>query len=106
MEVPASEEEDGYVKTIPAEKDRREGVDMRTGVWSVSDSEATTEATDVTGLTGIVIFGLGLSFFSGFFVEGPGTLDSSGSSLMAAKEESEGLGSESESESSILQIGR
>lgn len=92
------------MKTIPAEKDKRDGVDVRTGVWSDSDSETTTEATDVTGLDGIVIFGLGLSILTGFFVEGPGMLDSSGSSLMAPKGESEGLGSESES--SILQMGR
>lgn len=91
------------MKTMPAEKDRREGVDIRTGVWSDSDSEATTEVVDATGLAGIVIFGLG---FSGFFVEGLGMMDSSGSSLMAPKEESEGVESESESESSILQMGR
>lgn len=88
------------MKTMPAEKD---SVDMRTGVWSDSDSEATTEAVDATGLAGIIIFGLG---FSAFFVKCRGMMDSSGSSLMAPKEESEGVSSESESESSILQMGR
>ena len=94
------------MKTIPAVKDRKEGVDARTGVWSDSDSEATVEAVDVTGFVGIIIFGLGFSIFTGSLDEGPGLLDSTGSNLMAPKEEIGGFGSESESESSILQIGR
>lgn len=94
------------MKTIPAAKDMREGVDVRTGVWSDSDSVATVEAVDVTGLVGMVIFGLGFSIFVGSLVEGPGLLETFGSSLMAPKEETDGFGSESESESSILQMGR
>lgn len=92
------------MKTIPAVKGMREGVDVRTGVCSDSDSEATTEA--VTGLLGMVIFGLGFSTFVCSLVEGPGLLESSGSILMPPKEEIDGRGSESESESSILQMGR
>lgn len=52
------------------------------------------------------IFGLGFSTFAGIFLEGPGLLHSAGSTLMTSKDESAGFGSESESESSILQIGR
>lgn len=92
------------MKTIPAVKGVREGVDVRTGVWRDSVSKAT--ADDVTGLVGIVIFGLGFSIFAGSFLEGPGLLESSGSILMPPKEESAGFGSESESDSSILQMGR
>lgn len=80
---------------------------MRTGVWSDSDSvAAAAEAVDVTGLVGIDIFGLGFSIFGGTLVEGPGLLDSSGSNLMAPNKDIDGFGSESESESSILQMGR
>lgn len=64
------------------------------------------DAVNVTGLVGIVIFGLGFSIFCGSLVEGPGQLKSSGSGLMVPKEEIDGSGSESESESSILQMGR
>lgn len=64
------------------------------------------EVDIVTGLVGIIIFGLGLCIFDGGLVEGPGGLDSSGSNLMAPKEETDRCGSESESESSILQMGR
>lgn len=94
------------MKTIPAVKAVREGVDVRIGVWSDSDSVATVEAVDVTDLVGIVIFGLGLSIFAGSSIAGPGLLECSGSILMPPKEEIDGLGSESESESSILQMGR
>lgn len=93
------------MKTVPAVKDMIEGVE-RTGVWSDSDSVATAEAVDVTGFVGIVILGLGFSSFMGCFIEGPGLQESAGSSLMAAKEEMDGPESESESESSILQMGR
>lgn len=97
---------DGYVNTIPTVKGVREGVDVRTGVWSDSDSLLTAETDDVTALLGIVIFGLGFSIFVGSLLEGPGLLVSSGSILMPPKEEIDGFGSESESESSILQMGR
>lgn len=93
------------MKTVPAVKDMIEGVE-RTGVWSDSDSVATAEAVDVTGFVGIVILGLGFSSFMGGLIEGPGLQESAGSSLMAAKEEMDGPESESESESSILQMGR
>lgn len=93
------------MKTVPAVKDMIEGVE-RTGVWSDSDSVATAEAVDVTGFVGIVILGLGFSSFMGGLIEGPGLQESAGSSLMAAKEEIDGPESESESESSILQMGR
>lgn len=93
------------MKTVPAVKDMIEGVE-RTGVWSDSDSAATAEAVDVTGFVGIVILGLGFSSFMGGLIEGPGLQESAGSSLMAAKEEMDGPESESESESSILQMGR
>lgn len=93
------------MKTVPAVKDMIEGVE-RTGVWSDSDSVATAEAVDVTGFVGIVILGLGFSRFMGGLIEGPGLQESAGSSLMAAKEEMDGPESESESESSILQMGR
>lgn len=94
------------MKTIPAVKVRREGVDVRTGVWRDSDSVA--EAADATCLVGMVIFGLGFTIFGGSLVEGPGLglLNSCGSSLMPPKEEVGGFGSGSESESSILQMGR
>lgn len=91
------------MKTIPAVKGMREGVDVRTGVWRDSDSVTTA---DVTRLVGMVIFGLGFSIFFGSLLEGPGVLKSCGSSLMPPKEEVDGFGSESESESSILQMGR
>lgn len=94
------------MKTILAVKGVREGVDVRTGVWSDSDSVATAKADAVTDLLGIVIFGLVFSIFVGSLVEGPGLLESSGSILMHPKEEIDGFGSESESESSILQMGR
>lgn len=94
------------MKTIAAVKGVREGVDVRTGVWSDSDSVATAEADDDTDLLGIVIFGLGFSIFVGSLVEGPGLLETSGSILMLPREEIGGFGSESESESSILQMGR
>lgn len=93
------------MKTVPAVKDMIEGVE-RTGVWSDSDSVATAEAVDVTGFVGIVILGLGFSSFMGGLIEGLGLQESAGSSLMAAKEEMDGPESESESESSILQMGR
>lgn len=93
------------MKTVPAVKDMIEGVE-RTGVWSDSDSVATAEVVDVTGFVGIVILGLGFSSFMGGLIEGPGLQESAGSSLMAAKEEMDGPESESESESSILQMGR
>lgn len=93
------------MKTVPAVKDMIEGVE-RTGVWSDSDSVATAEAVDVTGFVGIVILGLGFSSFMGGLIEGPGLQESAGSSLMAAIEEMDGPESESESESSILQMGR
>lgn len=96
----------GYVKTMPYVMGVREGVDIRTGVWRDSDSEANVAAVDVMVLGGMVIFGLGFSVFTAGFEEGPGLLSSSGSSLMPSKEASDGCGSESESESSILQIGR
>lgn len=94
------------MKTIPAVKGVREGVDVRTGVWSDSDSVVTAEAEDVTNLLGIVIFGLGFSVFLGGLVEDPCPRVSCGSILMPPKEEIDGCGSESESESSILQMGR
>lgn len=95
------------MKTIPAVKGVREGVDVSTGVWSDSESVATAEAVDVTGLVGIIILGLGFSIFVGSLIEGPGLLESSGSILMPPKViEIDGCGSESESESSILQMGR
>lgn len=94
------------MKIILAVKGVREGVDMRTGVWSDSASKVIAEADDVTGLVGMVIFGLGFSIFVGTFLEGPGLLESSGSILMPPKVESPGFGSESESESSLLQMGR
>ncbi len=94
------------MKTMPAVKGVREGVDVRTGVWSDSDSVATANADGVADLLGIVIFGLVFSIFVCSWVEGPGLLESSGSILMPPKEEIDGFGSESESESSILQMGR
>lgn len=94
------------MKTIPAVNGMREGVDVRTGVWSDSDSLVTAEADDVTDLLGIVIFGLGFSVFAGSLVEGPGRSVSFGSILMPPKEEIDRFGSESESESSLLQMGR
>lgn len=94
------------MKTILAVKGVNEGVDVRTGVWSDSDSLATAEAHDVTDLLGMVIFGLVFSTFVSSLVEGPGLSESSGSILMAPKEEMDGCGSESESESSSLQMGR
>lgn len=94
------------MKTVLAVNGISEGVDMRTGVWSDSDSVVTVEMDDIEGLVGIVIFGLGFSIFVGRLVDGPGLLESSGSILMPPKEEIDGFGSESESESSILQMGR
>lgn len=67
---------------------------------------ATAEAVDVTGFVGIVIFGLGFSIFVGRLLDEPGLWESSGSSLMAPREEIDIPASESESESSILQMGR
>lgn len=81
-------------------------VDVSTGVWRDSDSEATGAAVEVLGLGGMVIFGLGFSIFMAGFNEGPGLLFFCGSSLMSFKEESDGCVSESESDSSILQMGR
>lgn len=81
----------------------REGVDVSTGVWSDSDSLLTAEEEDVTGLLGIVIFGLGFSTLIRNLVDVPGTSGSSRSILMP-KEDIVGTGSESESAS--LQIGR
>lgn len=94
------------MKTIPAVKGVREGVDVRTGVWSDSDSVTTAEVDGAVCLLGIVIFGLGFSIFVSCLAEGPGLLQSSGSILMPPKEEIDGFGSESESDSSILQMGR
>lgn len=51
------------MKTIPAVNAISEGVDVSTGVWSDSDSVETDKANEVTGLVGIVIFGLGFSIF-------------------------------------------
>ncbi len=94
------------MKTILAVKGVGEGVVVRTGVWSESDSIGTAEEDDATDLLGIVIFGLGFHIFVCSLVEGPGCVDSFGSILMPPKEEIDGLGSESESDSSILQMGR
>lgn len=94
------------MKTIQAVKGVGDGVDVRTGVWSDSDSVATAEAADATDLLGMVILGFGFSIFFCSWVEGPGLLNSSGSILMPPKEEVDGFGSESESDSSILQMGR
>lgn len=69
-------------------------------------AEAEAEADDATNLLGMVIFGLGFSIFACSLVEGPGLTVSSGSSLMLPKVETDGCGSDSESESSILQMGR
>lgn len=77
------------------------------GVWRDSDSVAAAAAAGadmVADTVGMVIFGLGFSIFTGSFISG--LLESSGSILMHPKEETEGVGSESESESSILQMGR
>lgn len=94
------------MKIIPAVKGVSEGVDMRIGVWSDSASKTTADADVVTGLVGIVIFGFGFSIFVGSVLEGPGLLESRGSILMPPKVDSAGFGSESESESSLLQMGR
>lgn len=91
---------------MPALKGVGEGVDVSTGVWSDSESKATAETDGVTDLLGMVIFGLGFSIFVGRLVEGPCAAKSSGSSLTPPREETDGCGSESESESSILQMGR
>lgn len=91
---------------MPALKGVGEGVDVSTGVWSDSESKATAETDGVTDLFGMVIFGLGFSIFVGSLVEGPGLAKSTGSILMPPREETDGCGSESESESSILQMGR
>lgn len=93
------------MKTIPAVKGMREGVEARTGVWSDSDSKVTVGADDDTDLLGMVIFGLGFSIFVSFLIEGPGAPGSSGS-ILIPKEEIDGVGSESESDSSSLQMGR
>lgn len=92
------------MKTIPAVKGVREGVDVRTGVCR--DSDSVVRAADDARLVGMVIFGLGFSVFAGCLVEGPGLLKSCGSSLTPPKEDVDGFGSESESEDSILQMGR
>lgn len=94
------------MKTMPAVKGVREGVDVRTGVWRDSDSVTVAEAEVATGLLGMFIFGLGFSVFIDIFVEGPGMLESTSSILMPPKVDIDGCGSESESESSILQMGR
>lgn len=91
---------------MPALKGVGEGVDVSTGVWSDSESKATAETDGVTDLFGMVIFGLGFSIFVGSLVEGPGLAKSTGSILIPPREETDGCGSESESESSILQMGR
>lgn len=90
---------------MPAVKAISEGVDVSTGVWSGSESMAMVEAT-VAGLVGIVIFGLAFSTLAWSLVEGPGLMESSGSIFMPPKEGADGFGSESESDSSILQMGR
>ena len=72
------------MKTIPAVNGISEGVDVRTGVCSDSDSVATAEADEVLGR--IVIIGLAFSTFVGSLVEGPGLLESTGSILMPPKE--------------------
>lgn len=81
-------------------------MEVRTGVWSDSDSVLRAEEDeDVAVLLGMVIFGLGLSTLTGSLVDGPGTSGSSLSILMP-REDIAGTGSESESESPSLQIGR
>lgn len=81
-----------------------EGVDVRTGVWRDSDSAAKAAEDDAADLLGMVIFGF--SIFICSLVEGLGKLVSSGSSLMPPKEDTDGRSSDSESESSLLQMGR
>lgn len=84
-----------------------EGVDVRTGVCSDSDSAATAAEDDAAAdLLGMVIFGFGFSIFICNLVEGLGKLVSSGSSLMPPKVDTDGRSSDSESESSLLQMGR
>lgn len=83
-----------------------EGVDVRTGVWSDSESAATAAEEDAANLLGMVIFGFGFSIFICSLVEGLGKLVSWGSSLMPLKVDTDGRSSDSESESSLLQIGR
>lgn len=93
------------MKTMLAVKGVREGVEVRTGVWRDSDSVTAVDEEDAAGLLGMVILGLGFSIFVDILVEGPG-LECSGSILMPPKDEIDECGSESESESSILQMGR
>lgn len=83
-----------------------EGVEVRTGVWSDSDSAATAAEDDAADLLGMVIFGFGFSIFICSLVEGLTKLVSSGSSLMPPKVDTDGRSSDSESESSLLQMGR
>lgn len=85
-----------------------EGVDVRTGVWRDSDSAATAAEDDAADLLGMVIFGFGFGFsiFICNLVEGLSKLVSSGSSLMPPKVDTEGRSSDSDSESSLLQMGR
>lgn len=92
------------MKTIAAVNGVRQGVDVRTGVWR--DSESWVGAGVTTGLVGSDIFGLGFTTFAVSFREGPGLLQSTGSILMPSRDGRVGVGSESESESSILQMGR
>lgn len=86
----------------------KDGVDIMIGVWRDSVSEAvTTEARVVTGLVGMVILGLGFASFLAdcVFDDDPGFSEPLGSILMPRKD-SGGRESESELESSILQMGR
>lgn len=92
---------------MPAVKGVGEGVDVRTGVWSDSDSAATAAAeAAAANLLGMVIFGFGFSIFICSLVEALGELVSSGSSLMPPKLDTDGCSSDSDSESSLLQMGR
>lgn len=96
------------MKTKLAVNGVKDGVDMMMGVWRDSDSEvAAAEASVVTGLVGMVIFGLGFASLlaDGGSDEDPGRSEPSSSNLMPRKDSS-GWGSESELESSILQMGR
>ena len=97
------------MKTKLAVKGVKDGVDIRTGVWRDSESGALiTEASVITGLGGIVIFGLGLAslFADGGVDEVPGCSGPSGSILIPRSIGSGGWESESELESWILQMGR
>lgn len=85
----------------------KDGVDIMMGVWRDSDSAAAAEDIVATGLVGMVIFGFGFTsfFVGGGFDEDPGRSELSGSNLMPRKDSGR-WGSESELESSILQMGR